>query len=56
MRDWQHPVGLEELVGFVAGDLQMWQGRLVEGLRLQQDEGAKLDRQIAENLRRLGYE
>jgi hypothetical protein len=25
-------------------------------LRLQQGEGARLDQQIAENLRRLGYE
>jgi hypothetical protein len=30
---------------------------LVEGLRLQQqEEGAKLDQQIDENLGRLGYE
>lgn len=56
MRDWEHPVALADLVGFVDGDLQVWQGRLVEGLRLQQEEGAKLDQQIAENLRRLGYE
>ena len=32
MRDWQHPVALEELVGFVAGDLQVWQGRLIAGV------------------------
>ncbi|MFM7734197.1 MAG: hypothetical protein ACKO6F_12215 [Cyanobium sp.] len=56
MRDWQHPVAVEELVGFVAGDLQAWQTRLVEGDKQQQEEGAKLDQQIAENLRRLGYE
>ncbi len=31
MRDWQHPVALEELVGFVAGDLMAWQGRLMAG-------------------------
>ena len=31
MRDWQHPVAVEELVGFVAGDLQVWQGRLMAG-------------------------
>jgi hypothetical protein len=30
LRDWQHPVAVEELVGFVAGDLQVWQGRLME--------------------------
>jgi hypothetical protein len=43
-------------VGFVDGDLKLWQGRLVEGVRLQQEEGAKLDQQISENLRRLRYE
>ena len=32
MRDWQHPVAVEELVGFVAGDLQVWQGRLTVGV------------------------
>ena len=32
MRDWEHPVALEELVGFVAGDLQVWQGRLMAGV------------------------
>jgi uncharacterized protein with HEPN domain len=32
MRDWQHPVALEELVGFVAGDLKVWQGRLMAGV------------------------
>lgn len=29
MRNWQHPVAVEDLVGFVAGDLQVWQGRLM---------------------------
>jgi len=56
MRDWEHVVALADLVGFVGGDLRVWQGRLVEGLRLQQGEGARLDQQISENLRRLGYE
>jgi uncharacterized protein with HEPN domain len=56
MRDWEHVVALADLVDFVDGDLQVWQGRLVEGLRLQQGEGARLDQQIAENLRRLGDE
>lgn len=50
MRDWEHPVALADLVGFVEGDLKVWQGRL------QLDEGAELDQQIAENLRRLGYD
>jgi hypothetical protein len=54
LRDWEHPVALADLVGFVGGDLKVWQGRLAEGLRLQ-EQGAKLDQQIAENLRRLGY-
>ena len=35
----------------------MWQGRLVERLRQQeQKKGARLDQQIAVNLRRLGHE
>ena len=55
MRDWEHPVALADLVGFVGGDLKVWQGRLVEGLRLQKEEGARLDQKIAENLRRVGY-
>jgi hypothetical protein len=49
-------VALADLVGFVDGDLPVWQGRLVEGLRLQQEDGARFDLQIAEYLRRLGYE
>ena len=56
MRDWEHPVTLADLVGFVGGDLKVWQGRLAEGVRLQQEEGARVDQQIAENLRRLRYE
>ncbi|MCX5955832.1 MAG: hypothetical protein NTW51_05360 [Cyanobacteria bacterium] len=43
MRDWEHEVALADLVGFVGGDLKVWQGRLAEGLRLQQEEGVKLD-------------
>jgi uncharacterized protein with HEPN domain len=56
MRDWEHEVALADLVGFVGGDLMLWQGRLAEGLRLQQEEGAKLDQQIPENPRGVGYE
>ena len=56
MRDWKHEVALADLVGFVGGDLTVGQGRLAEGLRLEQDEGARLDQQIAENLRRLEYD
>jgi hypothetical protein len=54
MRDWEHPVALADLVGFVGGYLKGWQGRLVEGFRQQQEEGAILDQQIDGNLRRLG--
>lgn len=32
LRDWQHPVAVEELVMFVARDLQVWQGRLMAGV------------------------
>lgn len=32
LRDWEHPVALAELVGFVAGHLQVWQGRLMAGV------------------------
>ena len=40
MRDWQHPVALEELVGFVTGDLMVWQGRLMAGVE-QAGQGGK---------------
>ena len=40
MRDWQDPVPLEELVGFVAGDLMVWQGRLMAGVE-QAGRGGK---------------
>lgn len=55
LRDWEHPVALEVLVGFVDRDLQVWQGRLM-GAWSRQAEGVKLGQKIAENLRRLGYE
>ena len=32
MRDWQDPVSLAELVGFVAGDLHVWKGMLMAGV------------------------
>ena len=55
MRDWEHEVALADLVGFVGMDLKEWQGRLAEMLRLeQQEEGARLDQQIAENPRGVG--
>jgi hypothetical protein len=53
LRDWEHVVALADLVGFVGGDLKVWQGRLVEGLRLQ-EEGTRVDQQINENIGRLG--
>jgi hypothetical protein len=55
MRGWEHPVALADLVGFVGGDLKVWQGRVVEGLSLQKEDGARLDQQIAENPRGVGY-
>jgi hypothetical protein len=54
LRDWEQEVALADLVDFVGGDLKLWQGRLAEGLRLQQGEGARLDQQIDENIGRLG--
>jgi len=52
MRDWEHVVALVDLVGFVGLNLKVWQRRLVERLRReQQEEGARLDQQIAEHLR-----
>jgi hypothetical protein len=55
MRDWEQGVALADLVGFVDGDLKLWQGRLAEGLRLQQQEGSKLDAAITRNLAWLGF-
>jgi hypothetical protein len=43
------------LMRFGAGDLIVWQGRLMAGVE-QAGRGVKMDQQIAENLRRLGYE
>ena len=56
LRDWEDPVSVEELAGFVDDELRNWQSRIAGLLKQQQDEGARLDQQIAENLRRLGYE
>jgi hypothetical protein len=55
VRDWEQGVALADLVGFVDGDLKLWQGRLAEGLRLQQQEGSKLDAAITRNLAWLGF-
>ena len=54
--EWEQGEAFVELAAFIAGYLKVWQGRLAEGLRLQQEERERLDQQIAENLRRLGYE
>lgn len=32
MRDWEQPVALKDLVGFVDGVLMVWQGRLMAGV------------------------
>jgi hypothetical protein len=55
MRDWEQGVALADLVGFVDGDLKLWQRRLAEGMRLHQEEGSKLDAAIARNLAWLGF-
>ena len=41
------------LMRFGAGDLIVWQGRLMAGV---EQAGVKMDQQIAKNLRRSGYE
>jgi uncharacterized protein with HEPN domain len=56
LRDWEDPVSVQELAGFVDAELQDWQSRIAELLKQQQEEGAGLDQQIAENLWRLGHE
>jgi len=42
------------LMRFGAGDLMVWQARLMAGVE-QASRGVKMDQQIDENLRRLGY-
>jgi len=56
LRDWENPVEVQELADFVVGELKGWQGMIAVLLKQQQDEGARLNQQLAENLRRLGYE
>jgi uncharacterized protein with HEPN domain len=56
LRDWENPVGVQELAEFVEGELQGWQAMIAALLKQQQDEGARSDLQTAVNLRRLGYE
>ena len=55
LRDWENPVEVQELAEFVEGDLQSWQATIAALLKQQQEEGARLDQQIAENLRRLDH-
>lgn len=45
MRDWEHPVALADLVGFMGGDLKVCQGKLAEGVRLlsERDEVGLVD-------------
>jgi hypothetical protein len=56
LRDWENPVGVQELAEFVEGEFQGWQAMIAALLKQQQDEGARSDLQTAVNLRRLGYE
>ncbi|MFN9618442.1 MAG: hypothetical protein ACK55X_01855 [Synechococcaceae cyanobacterium] len=55
LRDWEDPVSVEELAGFVDVEMQNWQGRIASLLKQQQEEGTRLDQQIGENLRRLDF-
>ena len=41
LRDWEDPVSVEELAGFVDVEMQNWQGRIA-GLLKQQQEGVEL--------------
>jgi hypothetical protein len=56
LRDWENPVGVQELAEFAEGELQGWRAKIAALLKQQQDEGARLDQPIAENLSRPGYE
>lgn len=56
LRDWEDPVEVQELAEFVEGELKGWQAMIAALLKQQQDEGARLDQLIAEDLRGLGYE
>ena len=56
LRDWENSVEVQELAEFVGGELKGWQAMIAALLKQPQDEGARLDQRILENLRRLGYE
>lgn len=57
LRDWENPVGVQELAEFVEGDLQGWQAMIAALIKQQQqDEATRLDQLIAENLGRLGFQ
>jgi hypothetical protein len=56
LRDWENPVGVQELAEFVEGEFQGWRDMIAALLKQQQEEAMRLDQLIAENLGRLGYE
>lgn len=56
LRDWEDPVPVEELAGFVDDEMRNWQGRIAGLIKQQQDEGPGLDQEIADNMRRPGHE
>jgi hypothetical protein len=56
LRDWENLVGVQELAEFAEGELQGWRAMIAALLKQQQDEGARLEKYIAANLRRLGYD
>ena len=47
---------MQGLARSVGNEIKNWQDRIAGMLKQQKGEGAKLDQQIARNLRRLGYE
>jgi uncharacterized protein with HEPN domain len=55
LRYWENPVEAQELAEFVEGELQSWQATIAALLKQQQEEGTRLDQQIAEKLRRLEH-
>jgi hypothetical protein len=55
LRDWENPVEVQDLAECVEGELEGWQKRLAEAIGNSSDKGDRLDQQIVENLRRLGY-
>lgn len=56
LRNWEKPVGVQELAEFAEGELEGWQAMIAALLKQQQEEATRLDQLIAENLGRLGFQ